>query len=375
MNQDNVYGTQVLTSWNGYQLLGIRNKPVGTDFDVSLDYLSKRGFGYGGIVQLRPRRTVRHSRPRGRAVADFWGIQDQGVDNLGQDRSAVPPEASYRYRLFWQHRELLPYDLQLSAELGWISDRNFLEEYYKSEWDELEGRDDRHGTETHQREQLLERHGRLPHQRFLHRDQLAAAGRPFLAGPIAVPRRLHLVRALQRRLRPVPAHDRAGKRHAVPVAPNPIGAAGPFNYLPWEQYQVQGERFATRQEIDWPFQLGVGQGGALRPGRGGPLGRGHQTATASTRLFWQAGVRASLPMWSVDPTVNSDLFNVHGIAHKVDFEAEFSYAQANQNLQEPAALRSAGRRLGRGLSAAVHDHHLRRAVDDHGAARRRRERS
>ena len=31
----------------------------------------------------------------------------------------------------------MPYDLQLSAELGLISDRNFVEEYFKREWDEL----------------------------------------------------------------------------------------------------------------------------------------------------------------------------------------------------------------------------------------------
>ena len=109
-------------------------------------------------------------------LADFWGIQDHGIDNLGQGRSAVPPEASYRYRLFWQHRELLPYDLQLSAELGWISDRNFLEEYYKSEWDEL--KDETTGVELkqHHREQLLEHHGRLPHQRLLHRRPTGCRG-------------------------------------------------------------------------------------------------------------------------------------------------------------------------------------------------------
>ena len=64
-------------------------------------------------------------------LADYWAIQDRGTDNLGQGRSAVPPEASYRYRLFWQNREELPYDLQLTAEVGWLSDRNFLEEYYR----------------------------------------------------------------------------------------------------------------------------------------------------------------------------------------------------------------------------------------------------
>ena len=33
LKKDNVFGTQVLTNWNGYELLGIRNKPAGTDLD------------------------------------------------------------------------------------------------------------------------------------------------------------------------------------------------------------------------------------------------------------------------------------------------------------------------------------------------------
>ena len=51
-----------------------------------------------------------------------------------------------------------------------------------------------------------------------------------------------------------------------------------------------------------------------------------------TRLYGQAGVRASLPMWRVDPTVQSLLFNLNGLAHKVVWEAEFLYADADQNL-------------------------------------------
>ena len=117
-------------------MLGISDKPAGTDWDVSLDYLSKRGFGYGASFTY-DRDDLFGIPGRAAGLADYWGIQDHGTDNLGQDRCAVPPEASYRYRLFWQHRQHLPYDLQLTAELGWISDRNFLEEYYKSEWDEL----------------------------------------------------------------------------------------------------------------------------------------------------------------------------------------------------------------------------------------------
>ena len=68
---------------------------------------------------------------------DYWGIPDHGKDNLGVDRSSLVPEKDYRFRMFWQHRQMLPEDWQLSAELGYISDRNFLQSYYEREWDTL----------------------------------------------------------------------------------------------------------------------------------------------------------------------------------------------------------------------------------------------
>ena len=141
----------MLTHWNGYELLGIKNKPAGTDFDVEP--------GLPEQARLRLRRLVHTTTATAcsasPATRPAWPIsgasKTTGVDDLGQDRGAVPPEASYRYRLFWQHREMLPYDLQLSAELGWISDRNFLEEYYKSEWDTLKDETHRRGAETRHR--------------------------------------------------------------------------------------------------------------------------------------------------------------------------------------------------------------------------------
>ena len=41
-----------------------------------------------------------------------------------------------------------------------------------------------------------------------------------------------------------------------------------------------------------------------------------------------------MPMWSVDPSINSDLFNVHGLAHKVVFSAEFSAADSNRDISQ-----------------------------------------
>jgi hypothetical protein len=52
------------------------------------------------------------------------------------------------------------------------------------------------------------------------------------------------------------------------------------------------------------------------------------------RAYGQLGVRASIPFWAVDPTIRDPLFNLNGLAHKVVFEAEAFYADANQDVIE-----------------------------------------
>ncbi len=332
IRHDNVYGTQLLTNWSGYELLGIRNKPPGTDFDVQLDYLGERGFGHGGTFTYDvpdlfgiPGRTS--------GLATYWGIQDQGLDNLGQDRSAVPPEKDYRFRLFWQHRQLLPADLQLSAELGWISDRNFLEEYFKGEWEEL--KDQSTGLELKRyienRSWSITADYRLneffTQTNWLPRFDHFWIGQSLFNDTFTWHEHSSLAYG-QFRHTDVPENVTM-----FPSPPNPVGAAGPFNYLPWEQYEVQGGRFSTRQEIDWPFQLGAVKVVPYLLGEASHWGA-DQAGNPVDRLFGQAGIRASLPMWSVDSTACSDLFNVHGLAHKVTFNAEFFAADANQDMTD-----------------------------------------
>ena len=51
-----------------------------------------------------------------------------------------------------------------------------------------------------------------------------------------------------------------------------------------------------------------------------------------TRLYGQAGVRTSMTMWNVDPLVESRLFNLTGLSHKVTFEGDFFWAESDQEL-------------------------------------------
>jgi hypothetical protein len=214
--------------------------------------LNKRGFGYGGDFSY-DREGMFDVPGHVAGLADFWGIQDQGVDTLGQQRMAVPPEKSYRYRLFWQHREELPYDMRLSAELGWISDRNFLEEFYKTEWDTL--KDETTGVEL---------------KRLMGNSSWSITAdvrvNDFFTQTNWLPRADHfwLGQSLFNDVFTWYEHSNIAyaqlKPTSVPenVSVGPIvGAAGPFNYVPGESNSEQGGRFATRQEIDWPFQLGV----------------------------------------------------------------------------------------------------------------------
>ena len=53
-----------------------------------------------------------------------------------------------------------------------------------------------------------------------------------------------------------------------------------------------------------------------------------------TRAYGQAGVRISLPFWKVYPTVQSMLFNLNGLAHKVTLVSDLYWADASQNIDE-----------------------------------------
>ena len=118
---------------------------------------------------------------------------------------------------------------------------------------------------------------------------------------------------------------------------DPVDAAiwGP---LPWEAPAAttrSGGRYATRHELDLPFSVGVVK---FDPYVLGELAHWDEALDFSdaNRAYGAAGLRASMPMWSVDPYAQSDLFNVHGLAHKVVFNADASYAQSTLDLQDLA---------------------------------------
>jgi hypothetical protein len=318
---DQVFGTQVLTDWNVYELLGIRQRPAGTDWGLSIDYLSKRGLGHGTVFTHHRDQFLGIAGPTN-GLIDFWGIKDNGFDNLGSDRSHLQPEKDYRFRLLGQHRQQLPGDFQLTAEVGWQSDRNFLAEYYQQEWNEL--KDQTTGLELkHTRNNVswsISADVRL-NEFYTQTEWLPRGDHFWLGQPL-----LHDTFTWYEHSSAAYARFRQASAPSNPQDQ-------PFSYLAWESSSRAGERLATRQEIDWPLQVGPVK---VVPYALGELARWGQDLNGQPldRIYGQAGVRASMPMWAVNPAAESGLWNVHGLAHKVVFDAEFSIADSKGSLDQ-----------------------------------------
>jgi len=328
---DSIFGLQFLTDWNTYQLLGIRERPQGTDWGLSLDFMSKRGFGHG--TDFHYNRDDFLGIP-GKAVGliDYWGIPDHGNDNLGLDRRSVPPERFYRYRLFAQHRQMLDGDIQLSAEVGWISDRYFVQEYFEREWHEmkdevtaLELKKIRDNTSW-----SLTAAVRI-NDFFTQTDWLPRFDHFWLGQPV-----------LGDVLTWFEHSSAAYSQFHTATLPNAAQEPDPAKrsrFLPWEvspagdPLGTHSERFVTRQEIDWPFQAGPVKVVPYALGEAAHWGQARDGEDLQ-RLYGQVGLRASIPVWRVNPEVESALWNVHGLAHKVVFDAEAAWADSNRSVNE-----------------------------------------
>lgn len=320
---DRVFGTRVMVDWDLYQVFGIREPPRGTDWRLSTDWLSERGFGLG--TEFRYTRNDIFGIPGpARGFLDAWGIQEQGLDNLGLDRLALFPEAETRGRIRGQHRQMLPDGFQFTAELGWISDRNFLEQYFEYEWDELKDQTTGLDLKRYAGNSSWDIMANVRLNDFFTQTEWLPRFDHFLLGESLLEDRLTWY-----------SHSSVGYgRLQILSPPNPINPVevATYNLLPWE-VESEGLRALTRQEIDLPFSLGAVK---VVPYALGEVGYWGEIINQEevTRAYGQAGVRASLPFWRVDPTVQSLLFNLNGLAHKVTLDADFFWADANQNLED-----------------------------------------
>ena len=317
VGSDSVFGQQLLTRWNNFQLFGIRPRP-GVRWTTDLDYLTERGLGFGTDLEYR-RNQFFGSPAQSRGYLHSWFINDNGEDNLGFDRRSVVPESDFRGRIDGKHMHLTPSGWQVIGELGWISDRNFLEQFREEEWDLQKDKETRLELKRYTGNGSWSIGGALRLNDFVTQTEWLPRADHYTLGRGLLGNRLNWYE-----------HSQLGYyRLKTAEAPTNAVDLGKFDPLAWDR-RVEGVRAVSRQEIDMPLELGPIK---VVPYLLGEAGYWQEDLTGDdvTRLLGQAGIRTSLLMWRADPNVYNELFNLNGIAHKIVVDSEFLVADSTQD--------------------------------------------
>lgn len=342
-----VYGHQIRTKWNPFQILNVRNKPDWLDGDVSLSWLEKRGFGHGANFSFSPDSCFGCAGKTDSEI-DFWGIKDRGLDRLGGNRSAVSYPHEYRYHVGWKHRQTLsslwnwdgPWTL--TAEVGKTSDRNFLNHYFNSSWNSSDNDTTSIELKKNCGNSSLSLFSEYALDKFYSNANWLPRLDHYKLGESLLGDRLTWY-----------GHTRVGyMKYHTASSPSDWDQDGKFfRYLPWELQAggttskptnpegesaktigYSGEVFSTRHELDLPFNVGPVRCVPYVLGDFSHWGK-DRTGQDVQRFYGQTGVRFNLPLWQVKPNCSSRTWYVNGLAHKVDLDAEFSYARADHNME------------------------------------------
>lgn len=316
-NNDTIFGNQVMVDFDAYQVLGLQGLD-GTRWGISTDYLSKRGFALGTSFRYNvPNLGLAPTN----GFLDVWGLRDKGFDTLGSDRVNLVPEEETRGRLLFQHKQYLTPDTELWAEVGLISDRNFLEQYFEQEWNTQKDQSTAIRLRQYYDQQMFDLWGQTRLNRFFTETEW-------------LPRLDHywLGQSVGDIFTYYTHSDIGYARQRVASTPTNASEAAKFQLQPWET-SVAGLHAVTRHELNLPLDTGYYKFVPFLSGEAGQWGQ-DVNGNDITRLTGQAGLRSSLPMWRTQPEVQSSLLNLNGLSHKVSFESEFVYADTTRDLDQ-----------------------------------------
>ena len=320
VRSDSIFGVQPMIGVDAYRLFGLQNPPEGTSWDINALYYSKRGPGIGTVFEFD-----RNVKSFGTSFSGhhygfmrFDGIYDSGTDNLGFGRYDLEPAHKWRYQAIGKQHFQFGNNLDFRVQIGIIGDRNYQQEYFQDSWYTESDR----ATQVELRQEIenlswsvwadVRTNDFHTQTQRLPQAELYWIGQPIFGD-----------------LMTWSSYTQVGYTHLYPdTVPGDPNDAALWNLLPWEQNR-SAARASTRHEISYPFQAGPVK---LVPFALGEIAYWGEdlNGNSMTRLYGQAGVRASLPFWQFY-NVTSELFNLKGIMHKVEFDVEASIAGADQS--------------------------------------------
>ncbi|WP_404310476.1 LPS-assembly protein LptD [Neorhodopirellula lusitana] len=321
VKSDSIFGTQVLLEWDLFQLLGLANTPDGVESILLTDYLSDRGPAIGSRTTYDMPSLFGFSGPV-KGEYDSYLIDDSGLDVLGSGRRDLQPEETLRGRTTLRHRHHLSSDWEFIAELGYLSDRNFLEQYFEQDWDSDPDATTGLRLRRYAGSQLFDLNFNIQINDFYQEtENLPSLNHHALGGSLLGDRLTWSMKneVGYARLNPADTPD------------DPVIAAVTA-VLPGE-VEREGIVAGTRQEISMPLQAGPVKVVPFAIGEASHYGE-DINGQDLTRLWGGGGIRANLPLSRFDQTIQSSLLNVRGLAHKIDLSAEYFYADSDTNYEQ-----------------------------------------
>lgn len=287
------FGFGVESEWNLFRLIGLV-RPGGVRAYLDLDWYES------GLIGGTRWKYDRQDGPRRYSgYARFFGLVDgRGDDDFGDRRKNISAPKE-RGRLLWRHKEYLPRSWEAQAEVSYLCDKNFLEQYWRSEF--YAGKD---------QETLIYAKKQQDNWAFtalakykLNRFDTQKEAAPELG--------LHLIGQPLADVLTYFGESRAGY---VRYDTANDSTMAPSDLL---------FRADTRHELNVPIRLGPAKlvpyavGRATYWGDQPRVAEGYPAAGEHCRLYGQVGARAAMTFWRLWPDVESRLWDLHGLRHVV----------------------------------------------------------
>lgn len=330
-----IFGMQLGATLDLYELLGIQ-RYEGTRWQMQVDYLSYRGPALGTKFEYAGKDFFELTGSKYQGLVNLFGIYDRNFDVLGgpEFRSQGFDPPGFRGRALWrQDVHDLPYNLTVQTQISAQSDHNFLEQYFKPEWD----RDVNQATYLYVKQQdgqfawtgLVEPRIRswVTETESLPRVDGWVIGQSFLD---LLTYNVH-ASAGYFQLKPTNAlyPPNSSLPAPRPIYPNPTDIRNFFPRVSPTDVSNNTGRFDIIQELSLPLTVG--------PVRVVPYATLDLTDYTNDlngnergRIWGGGGVRASMPFSKLYADSQSELFNVNGIFHKVTFSGNYFYAESNE---------------------------------------------
>ena len=294
------------TQWHLFRLLGLL-EPEGVDATLDLSWYDR-----GPFVGV----DIEYDRETYHGYSMLYGFIDRDEnDDFGEERkNLLAPDQ--RGRALVRHKQYLPNDWTLQAELSYLCDRNYLEQFFSGEFFGGKEQETLLYAKKQRDNWAFDTLLKYRLNRFEEQTESAPDMGLYLIGQPLAGDRLTLF-----------SESHAGaKRHRIDEAVS----------------ETHGRFFArldTRNEIAWPIHAGPVNIVPYATGRAtywsdspevGDVDYGLDEDGRTCRLYGQVGVRANMHLWRIYSDVRSRLWDLNGIKHVITPEVVAFLGESNR---------------------------------------------